>query len=64
MVRGGRPKNFVIIFRMAKIWNKTEHTPATSGRGKKTSIGRRNVGFANMNKNKKSQFKAYRGQGR
>tara|TARA_A100000171_G_C2127651_1_gene144586 strand:+ start:639 stop:788 length:150 start_codon:yes stop_codon:yes gene_type:complete len=49
---------------MAKIWNKTEHTPATSGRGKKTSIGRRNVGFANMNKNKKSQFKAYRGQGR
>jgi len=52
-----------IILAMAKTWNKTDHNPATSGRGKKTSIGRRNVGFANMNKNKKSQYKKYRGQG-
>ena len=49
---------------MAKTWTKKEHTPATSGRGKKTSIGRRNVGFSNMNKNRKRSFKAYRGQGK
>ena len=49
---------------MAKTWTKKEHTPATSGRGKKSSIGRKNVGFANMNKNRKRYFKAYRGQGK
>ena len=49
---------------MAKTWTKTTHTPATSGRGKRTSIGRKNIGFANMNKNKKINFKAYRGQGK
>ena len=42
---------------MAKTWTKTTHTPATSGRGKRTSIGRKNIGFANMNKNKKETSK-------
>tara|TARA_Y100000004_G_C8582789_1_gene273093 strand:- start:19 stop:168 length:150 start_codon:yes stop_codon:yes gene_type:complete len=49
---------------MAKVWKKVEHTPATRGRGKKTSQGRRNVGTATMNKNKKSNLKKYRGQGK
>ena len=49
---------------MAKIWNKTTHTPATTGRGKKTSQGRRNIGTATMNKNKKANLKKYRGQGK
>lgn len=49
---------------MAKIWNKKTHTPATTGRGKKTSQGRRNIGTATMNKNKKANLKKYRGQGR
>lgn len=31
---------------------------------KKTSIGRRNVKMASMNKSKKRGFKKYRGQGR
>ena len=44
---------------MAKIWNKTTHTPATTGRGKKTSQGRRNIGTATMNKNKKANLKKY-----
>ena len=30
---------------------------------KKTSIGRGNIKFSSMNKNKKASFKAYRGQG-
>ena len=30
---------------MAKLWRKTEHTPATGVRGKKTSQGRGNVAF-------------------
>ena len=30
---------------------------------KKTSIGRGNVKFSSMNKNKKASFKKYRGQG-
>ena len=49
---------------MAKVWRKVEHTPATRGRGKKTSQGRGNVAFSTMNKNKKSNFKKYRGQGK
>lgn len=46
---------------MAKIWNKTTHTPATTGRGKKTSQGRRNIGTATMNKIK-SQSKNIEGK--
>ena len=40
------------------------HTSATGARGKKTSQGRGNVGFSTMNKNKKSNYKKYRGQGK
>ena len=49
---------------MPKTWLKTEHVTATKGRGKRTSIGRKNIGFANMNKNKKRNFKAYKSQGK
>jgi|TARA_R100000482_G_scaffold35957_1_gene12065 hypothetical protein len=49
---------------MPKTWSKKEHTPATSGRGKKTSQGQRNVGLGTMNKNKKRSLKLYRGQGK
>ncbi len=46
-----------------KILN--SYTPATSVRGKKTSIGRRNVATASMNKNKRRLHKnKYRGQGK
>ena len=41
---------------MAKTWNKSAHVSATQGRG--------NVAFSTMNKNKKSNFKKYRGQGK
>ena len=37
---------------MAKIWNKTTHTPATTGRVK-TSQGRRNIALL-PDKNKKN----------
>ena len=49
---------------MAKTWTKSTHTSATQGRGKKTSQGKRNVGFATMNKEKKANYKKYRGQGK
>ena len=49
---------------MASKWNERQHTSATTGRGKKTSQGKRNVGFATMNKEKKADYKKYRGQGR
>ena len=50
---------------MAKTWRKTEHTPATGVRGKKTSQGRGNVSTSTMNKNKKANRKVkYRGQGK
>lgn len=49
---------------MAKVWRKTEHTPSTGVRGKKTSQGRGNVGTATMNKSKKANLKKYRGQGK
>ena len=49
---------------MASKWNERQHTSATTGRGKKTSQGLRNVGFSTMNKNKKKTFKQYRGQGK
>ena len=41
-----------------------DHIPNCGSRGKKTSQGRRNVGFSTMNKNKRRSYKAYRGQGR
>ena len=40
------------------------HASATGVRGKKTSQGRGNVGYSTMNKNKKANFKKYRGQGK
>jgi|TARA_X000000950_G_C13669518_1_gene559340 hypothetical protein len=40
------------------------HTPVCGVRGKKTSIGRGNVGFSSMNKTKKQNWKKYRGQGK
>jgi len=49
---------------MASKWNERQHTSATTGRGKKTSQGKRNVGFATMNKEKKADYKKYRGQGK
>ena len=48
---------------MPKQWVKTKHTSATKRGGKKTSQGRRNVGFSTMNKHKKIDFKKYRRQG-
>ena len=49
---------------MGKIKTVQGHVAATTGRGKKTSQGRGNVAFSTMNKNKKSNFKKYRGQGK
>ena len=49
---------------MAKTWTKSTYASATQGRGKKTSQGRDNVAFSTMNKNKKSNLKKYRGQGK
>ena len=43
---------------------KVPHKRITGTRGKKTHIGRGNVGFATMPKRKKSTYKKYRGQGR
>lgn len=40
------------------------HKPVCGVRGKKTSLGRRNVGFSSMNKNKKRSWKKYKGQGK
>jgi hypothetical protein len=50
---------------MAKRWTSTTvHVPATGARGKRTSIGRGNLGTATMNKNMKRSYKKYRGQGK
>ena len=49
---------------MPKIWNKTTYASATQGRGKKTSQGGGNVSTSTMNKNKKANYKKYRGQGK
>jgi hypothetical protein len=43
---------------------KVPHKRITGSQGKKTSIGRGNVGFSTMNKNKKNSYKKYRGQGK
>ena len=42
----------------------TKHEPKTGSRGKKTSIGRGNVGYSTMPKRKKETYKKYRGQGK
>ena len=47
---------------MRKARTQIEHTSKTGSHGKKTSIGRGNVGFSTMNK-KKNSYKKYRGQG-
>ena len=47
----------------SKAFNQT-HTSATGIRGKKTSQGRGNVGYSTMNKNRKANYKKYRGQGK
>jgi len=43
---------------------KQTHTSATGVRGKRTSQGRGNVGYSTMNKNRKANYKKYRGQGK
>tara|TARA_R100000995_G_C3465240_1_gene115296 strand:+ start:871 stop:1029 length:159 start_codon:yes stop_codon:yes gene_type:complete len=48
----------------SKAQFKTAYVPVCGTRGKKTSIGRNNVGFSRMNKNKKRSWKKYRGQGK
>ena len=40
------------------------HEPKCGSRGKKTSIGRKNIGTATMNKHKRRGLKKYRGQGK
>ena len=42
----------------------SSHVSATGVRGKKTSQGRGNVGYSTMNKNRKANYKKYRGQGK
>ncbi len=42
----------------------TKHESKTGSRGKKTSIGRGNVGYSTMPKRKKETYKKYRGQGK
>ena len=49
---------------MRKARLKVEHVSKTGSRGKKTAIGRGNVGFSTMNKSKRKSYKAYRGQGK
>jgi hypothetical protein len=48
---------------VAKVKNFIQHESVCGVRGKKTSIGRRNLMVSSMNKNKKRSFKKYRGQG-
>jgi len=49
---------------MRRAKQQIEHTSKTGSRGKKTSIGRGNVGFSTMNKSKRKSHKTYRGQGK
>tara|TARA_A200000159_G_C7299809_1_gene329552 strand:- start:1052 stop:1198 length:147 start_codon:yes stop_codon:yes gene_type:complete len=46
------------------IRREIKYEPVTGARGKKTSIGRRNIGTSTMNKNKRRSYKKYRGQGK
>ena len=41
-----------------------KHEPLTGARGKKTSIGRGNLGTSTMNKGRRRGLKKYRGQGK
>jgi hypothetical protein len=41
-----------------------KHEPLTGARGKKTSIGRGNLGTSTMNKSRRRGLKKYRGQGK
>jgi hypothetical protein len=43
---------------------KTSYKPVCGVRGKKTSLGRRNVGTSTMNRNKRRSYKKYKGQGK
>lgn len=64
MVRGGMPKIFVIIFRMAKAKQSVAKAhDYQRAKNKRTSIGSSSNTYP-RNKNKKAQFKKYRGQGR
>ena len=49
---------------MAKIKTTSGYISATTGRGKKTSQGGGNVSTSTMNKNKRANYKKYRGQGK
>ena len=49
---------------MKKATKKIIRSSATSSAGKKTSIGRGNVGYSTMPKRKKETYKKYRGQGK
>ena len=46
------------------VKKKIEYVSVTGARGKKTTIGRRNIGTSTMNKNKRRSYKKYRGQGK
>ena len=54
----------IVSIDMPKMWNKAVYVSATKGRGKKTSQGGGNVSTSTMNKNKKANYKKYRGQGK
>ena len=49
---------------MAKTRTIDGHVSATKGRGKKTRQGGGNVSTSTMNKNKRANYKKYRGQGK
>ena len=49
---------------VAKVKNFITHESVCGVRGKKTSIGRRNLMVSSMNKDRKRSFKKYRGQGK
>lgn len=49
---------------MAKKAEQNQYALLQEGKGRKrTSIGHRSVKFGSMNKRKKANYKAYRGQG-
>jgi len=50
--------------RKATQGNLLRHESNSGSRGKKTSIGRKNIGTATMNKHKRRGLKKYRGQGK
>jgi len=46
------------------IKREIKYESVTGARGKKTTIGRRNIATSIMNKNKRRSYKKYRGQGK